>query len=240
MSDDKKLLVKYTGTADRKVIYGNETFGGRLPNGIGRNLVWSWRGNQHILDCSDLSEEATKLLLGEPDMLDVSDMERVPLGGFQRTFLAMTEPEEEQGRLNKHLPIGYVDVGLDEADVYSETGLPPDVKSVTTPVPPEPSEDTVAVVNPDYVDHAPHEDDEARLAAQAAADREARLALYDGKPAERDDKAEWAEFASKLPGLELPPEATKKEIMDEVNSVEEADVAAAAEEASGDGGGAAS
>lgn len=89
------MKIKYMGTADVRRIEKSDNFNGRLAEKIGVDLEWNWENN-HVIDTdddkySDIGDEVWELVLSEPNMKDVSDLQRIPLGEAERMWRGMHE-----------------------------------------------------------------------------------------------------------------------------------------------------
>jgi len=78
------MKIKYMGTADVRRISKGEDWGGRLADKLTSEIVWNWENN-HTIDTDelDLSDEAVELILEDPNMKDVTDMKRIPVGAAE-------------------------------------------------------------------------------------------------------------------------------------------------------------
>lgn len=78
-------LIKYMGSADRRILEVGEDFDGRLSTPLEREVEWNW-ANHHVVDTSEvgLSDAAVSLLAtellpdGNPQFVDVTDYEVRP------------------------------------------------------------------------------------------------------------------------------------------------------------------
>lgn len=99
------MRIKYMGTSDVRIIPVGDTFGGRYraevdegeTPGIQQELRWDW-DNHHIINTDKdpfkkVPKEVWDLVLKDPEMLDVTKEEVIPLGGAQRMWKGMQEEE---------------------------------------------------------------------------------------------------------------------------------------------------
>jgi hypothetical protein len=94
-------LIKYMGAADERSISKSDTFGGRLSDGAGADLVWN-RDNHFIVDAEELgmSDEAVDLLLEDADFRDVTDLKRIPSNDNEVLFLGYPKSvESDEGEV---------------------------------------------------------------------------------------------------------------------------------------------
>jgi hypothetical protein len=87
--------IKYMGRSDVRVIEKNEDFGGQLAEKTTKEIRWDW-DNKHIIDTDEvgLSETAVTLLLLDPELKDVSDLDRIPTNEAQQIWRAMPKTED--------------------------------------------------------------------------------------------------------------------------------------------------
>lgn len=88
--------IKYMGASDVRVLDKGEDFGGQIPDGLPKKLVWDW-DNKHVIDTDDFSEisAATWEVITEyDDFRDVTDLDRVPTNLAQQIWRAMPKTQE--------------------------------------------------------------------------------------------------------------------------------------------------
>lgn len=92
--------IKYMGRSDVRVIDKNEDFGGQLAEKTTKEIRWDW-GNKHIIDTDEvgLSETAVTLLLLDPEMKDVTGLDRIPTNEAQQIWRAMPKTEDAKAVL---------------------------------------------------------------------------------------------------------------------------------------------
>jgi hypothetical protein len=79
--------IKYMGSSHERRVSKGETFDGRLPGGLDRDLVWN-KANKWVVDVDGMDSDALELLLEDTaDFKDVTDLKRVPSNDHQKMFL---------------------------------------------------------------------------------------------------------------------------------------------------------
>lgn len=88
--------IKYVGDADVRRLLAGEDFGGRLGEPLDEDLEWSW-DNNHLLTTSVLSDDAMKLLLEDPDFVDVTDASTIPVAAVAKRRRAAQDHDATSG-----------------------------------------------------------------------------------------------------------------------------------------------
>lgn len=111
-TDEKKsasnvVRIKYMGASDTRQIPASDTFGGRVPDGIGVELEWSPE-NDHLLDIEGLEPEILELLLDQyerdgsgdfiPAFKDVTGTKTVPDNEWQKRWRPRGLPNAREVR----------------------------------------------------------------------------------------------------------------------------------------------
>lgn len=85
--------IKFMGSAHVQLLEKGENFGGRLAEGLSKDVTWN-QGNDWIIDSEDagLTDVQVDQILSDSDYFkDVTELERIPLNEHQKIFLAMQE-----------------------------------------------------------------------------------------------------------------------------------------------------
>lgn len=116
--------IKYMGRSDVRVIEKNEDFGGQLAEKTTKEIRWDW-DNKHIIDTDEvgLSETAVTLLLLDPELKDVSNLDRIPTNEAQQIWRAMPKTEDAKAVLG----------GAEDGTSSPETLTASDTATGTTP-----------------------------------------------------------------------------------------------------------
>lgn len=86
------MLVKYMGLSHVHRLDAGDDFGGRLKKPLANDVVFD-ESNRWVIDtdAAGLSKSAVEVLLTDPDFLDVSDLELIPVNEHQKVFKAMSD-----------------------------------------------------------------------------------------------------------------------------------------------------
>jgi hypothetical protein len=90
--------IKFMGSAHVQLLEKGENFGGRLAEGLSKELRWD-QSNNWIIDTDDasLTDEQVEIILEDSEYFaDVTDLDRIPTNAHQRIFLAMTDKTEKR------------------------------------------------------------------------------------------------------------------------------------------------
>lgn len=84
--------IKYMGMSHVHRLEAGDDFGGRLAKPLAKDVVFD-ESNRWVIDTNDsgLSRPAIEILLDDPDFLDVSDLEKIPVNKHQETFKGLTD-----------------------------------------------------------------------------------------------------------------------------------------------------
>lgn len=105
-----KKLVKYMGTSHVFRLETGEDFGGQLKEPLAEGLEWNLQNN-HVVEV-DLPKAALELLLEEPGLIDVTDMDRIPRSAAQDIY----QPVAGEN------PVAHSPAGVAEQPSSSATG----------------------------------------------------------------------------------------------------------------------
>lgn len=104
--------IKYMGGADVVTLAKGEKFGGRLADGLPKEVTFD-ADNSHLIDTDEvgLPEEAVTLLLEDNRFKDVSDLKRIPTNTNEQVFRGMSASVEPTEAPDGSAPTGAAATG---------------------------------------------------------------------------------------------------------------------------------
>lgn len=94
------MKIKYMGSSHVHQLLAGDDFGGRLSTPLKEDVEFN-EGNRWVVDAKKvgLSDSAVEILLDDPDFLDVSDLEMIPVNKNQQIFKGLTDRDADDADL---------------------------------------------------------------------------------------------------------------------------------------------